>query len=50
MNPLCAKIYWFLDTDDDMALVHLATPKMFAPQRRLTYLGGTVIPGQLKGQ
>ncbi len=39
-----------LDTDDDMAQVHLATPKMLVPRSRLADLGNTVIPEQLKGQ
>ena len=38
------------DTDDDLARVHLTTPKMLAPQSRLADLGNTVIPEQLKGQ
>ena len=38
------------DTDDDLARVHLTTPKMLTPQSRLADLGNTVIPGQLKGQ
>ena len=32
------------DTDDDLARVHLTTPKMLAPQSRLADLGNTVIP------
>ena len=32
-----------LDTDDDLARVHLTTPKL-APQSRLADLGNTVIP------
>ena len=31
------------DTDDDLAQVHLTTPKMLAPQSRLADLGNTVI-------
>ena len=38
------------DTDDDLARVHLTTPKMLAPQSRLADLGNTVTPEQLKGQ
>ena len=38
------------DTDDDLARVHLTTPKMLAPQSPLADLGNTVIPEQLKGQ
>ena len=38
------------DTDDDLAQVHLTTPKMLAPQSRLADLGNTVFPEQLKGQ
>ena len=38
------------DTDDDLARVHLTTPKMLVPQSRLAYWGNTVIPEQLKGQ
>ena len=37
------------DTDDDLARVHLTTPKMLPPQSRLADLGNTVIPEQLKG-
>ena len=33
-----------LDTDDDLARVHLTTPEMLAPQSRLADLGNTVIP------
>ena len=38
------------DTDNDLARVHLTTPKMLAPQSRLADLGNTVTPEQLKGQ
>ena len=38
------------DTDDDLARVHLTTPKMLVPKTRLADLGNTVIPEQLKGQ
>ena len=36
------------DIDDDLARVHLATPKMLAPQSRLADLSNTVIPEQLR--
>ena len=38
------------DIHDDMAWVHLTTPKMLAPGIRLADLSNTVIPEQLKGQ
>ena len=38
------------DTDDDLARVHLTTPKMLAPQSRLADLGNAAIPEQLKGK
>ena len=38
------------DTDDDLARVHLTTPKMLGPKSLLVDLGNTVIPEQLKGQ
>ena len=38
------------DTDDDLSLVNLTTPKMLGPKSLLVDLGNTVIPEQLKGQ
>ena len=39
-----------VDIHDDMAWVHLITPKMLAPGSRFADLSNTVIPEQLKGQ